>query len=371
MGLLSESQRRGLVVMASLLVILLLIYLLADRMQPTILLDEPVPSAVELQPFNPNVDSYETMREKGVPVEVAVGIVRWRNYGKRYRIKEDLALVLGMTDSLYQILKPYICIADSLAPQARVYDHTYSEKSKSYTAPWKTVENKDFITTRFSIDTVSTSYLASWGLSLRQAEVVLRYRDACGGIFSREHLGRCYVVDEEFVERISPYIIFTPAATNKSTSSLKTQSENAELKGRENGLIEINSADSATLVALYGIGPQSAHHILRYRELLGGYHSVEQLRELKWVTEENFNHFSHKIYCDSCNISKIDINFAGPKELERHPYVSARALRRIIKQRQLKGGWIRIEEMIEQNILTDDEAKRLAPYLRFGIRATE
>ena len=371
MKLFDSTQRRALAQLLPLLLIFLLLLVVVELLRGPELIDKQPPQSTELQNFDPNTFDYEQLREAGLPVEVAVGIVRWRNYGKRYRIKEDLALVLGMTDSLYQILKPYICIADSLAPQARVYDHTYSEKLKSYTAPWKTAENKDFIPTRFSIDTVSTSYLASWGLSLRQAEVVLRYRDACGGIFSREHLGRCYVVDEEFVERISPYIIFTPAATNKSTSSLKTQSENAELKGRENGLIEINSADSATLVALYGIGPLSAHHILRYRELLGGYHSVEQLRELKWVTEENFNHFSHKIYCDSCNISKIDINFAGPKELERHPYVSARALRRIIKQRQLKGGWIRIEEMIEQNILTDDEAKRLAPYLRFGIRATE
>ena len=371
MKLFDSTQRRALAQLLPLLLIFLLLLVVVELLRGPELIDKQLPQSVEYQSFDPNTFDYEQLREAGLPVEIAVGIVRWRNYGKRYRIKEDLALVSGMTDSLYQILKPYICIADSLAPQARTNDRTYSTKPQSHTAPNKTTENKDFIPSHFSIDTVSASYLTLWGLSLRQAEVVLHYRDACGGIFSSEHLGRCYVVGEEFVERISPYIIFTPATTNKSSSPLKIQLENAEFKGRENGLIEINSADSATLVALYGIGPQSAHHILRYRELLGGYHSVEQLHELKWVTEENFNHFSHKIYCDSCNISKIDINFAGPKELERHPYVSARALRRIIKQRPLKGGWIRIEEMIEQNILTDDEAKRLAPYLRFGIRATE
>ena len=78
-----------------------------------------------------------------------------------------------------------------------------------------------------------------------------------------------------------------------------------------------------------------------------------------------------QILCDSCKISKIDINFAAPKELERHPYVTAQALKRIIKKRQLKGGWSRIEEMTEQNILSEDEAKRLAPYLRFGLEAAE
>ena len=136
-------------------------------------------------------------------------------------------------------------------------------------------------------------------------------------------------------------------------------------------LVDINRADSAALVAIDGIGPKSASEIIKYRKLLGGYHSVEQLSELKCITESNFEKILHKISCDSFVISKIDINFASPKELERHPYVSAQTLRRIIKQRQLKGGWSRIEEMTEQNILSEEEAKRLAPYLRFGPRATE
>ena len=367
MKLFDATQRRALAQLLPLLLIFLLLLIVAELLRGPKLIEKQPSQCVEFQSFDPNTFEYEQLREAGLPVDVAVGIVRWRNYGKRYRIKEDLALVSGMTDSLYQLLKPYIIIADSLAPKARDYERTFNEESKPLLSPRKSTVNKSFITTRFSIDTVSASYLTAWGLSLRQATALLRYREACGGIFSVEHLSRCYVVDNEFVERVEPYIVFSTEATSQNISVLNTQSE----LRREQGLIEINSADSVTLVALYGIGPRSAHHILRYRELLGGYHSVEQLRELKWVTEENFNHFSHKIYCDSCNISKIDINFAGPKELERHPYVSAQALRRIIKQRQLKGGWTRIEEMIEQNILTDDEAKRLAPYLRFGIRATE
>ncbi|MBO7343202.1 MAG: helix-hairpin-helix domain-containing protein, partial [Alistipes sp.] len=135
--------------------------------------------------------------------------------------------------------------------------------------------------------------------------------------------------------------------------------------------VEINTADSLTLVALDGIGAKSASEIIKYRTLLGGYYRVEQLRELKSVTESNFEKILPKIWCDSFVISKIDINFARSLELERHPYISARALRRIVKQRQLKGGWRRIEEMIDDDILSEEEAERLAPYLRFRLSATE
>ena len=356
MGLLSESQRRGLVVMASLLVILLLIYLLADRMQPTILLDEPVSSAVELQQFDPNVDSYEAMREKGVPVEVAVGIVRWRSYGKVYRLREDLALVSGMTDSLYTLLAPYAVISDSVAARP-VYT---VERAESQNHNKNISQKVEYPAERFAVDTVTAEYLTRWGLSLRQAEVVVRYRDASGGIFDEEHLRRCYVISDEVAERLLRYIVFSEKPLPEQTTS-KPKEER----------VEINSADSATLVTIDGIGAKSASEIIKYRKLLGGYHSVEQLSELKCITESNFEKILPKIWCDSFVISKIDINFARSLELERHPYVSAQALRRIVKQRQLKGGWSKIEEMIDDDILSEEEAKRLAPYLRFRLTATE
>jgi hypothetical protein len=37
----------------------------------------------------------------------------------------------------------------------------------------------------------------------------------------------------------------------------------------------------------------------------------------------------------------------------------------------LKGGWSTIEEMIDCNILSQDEAQRIAPYLDFGTTPEE
>ena len=368
MELFSPHQRRGMVVMLSLLFIVLAIFLLADRMQKPELLTEEVTemlAEMPLQSFDPNVDDYISMRHKGVPSEVAVGIVRWRSYGKVYRIKEDLALVTGMTDSLYERLEPYIVIADSVAARP-AYEPAFvpSKSSISKEKSQIVVATPD---EPFMIDTASVAYLTRWGLTERQAEVVVRYRTASGGIFDEEHLGRCYVISDQVATHLLRYIIF-------STKPMHGGSEVDALSNKENPLpqrVEINTADSAELVAVDGIGAKSASEIIKYRRLLGGYHSVEQLAELKCITESNFEKILPKIWCDSFVISKIDINFARSLELERHPYISARALRRIVKQRQLKGGWTRIEEMIDDDILSEQEAKRLAPYLRFRLSATE
>ncbi|MBQ4533540.1 MAG: helix-hairpin-helix domain-containing protein [Alistipes sp.] len=374
MRLFSEEQRRGAVVLLPLLVVVVLLAVVAERRTPAYMdvVEQHNVEAEEivLQPFDPNEYEYEELRAAGVSSEVAAGIVRWRKYGKVYRMKEDVALVSGVTDSIYAALKPYITIADSLAPKSRYVDgdkqrggdggNRASEvKSKEFSKP-----NADLV--KFGIDTVSVEYLESVGFSRKQAEVVVKYRDAIGGIDNEQEFRACYVVSEEMADRLLPYVIFA-----EQKSATENEAKESEKRTENAALVEINSADMEALVAVNGIGEKSASEIIKYRELLGGYHSVEQLAELKCVTEENFAKFLSQICCDSCKIKKIDINFAGPKELERHPYVSARTLRRIIKQRQLKGGWSRIEEMTEQNILSGEEAKRLAPYLRFRLKATE
>jgi len=92
---------------------------------------------------------------------------------------------------------------------------------------------------------------------------------------------------------------------------------------------------------------------------------------VRGVTESNYERILKQISVDSCRISKIDINFATPKALAEHPYIAPRTLRKILKRRQLKGGWSTLEEMIEDGILTREEADRLHPYLRFGVRTTQ
>ena len=240
------------------------------------------------------------MREAGLPKEVAVGVVRWRSYGKVYRVKEDLALVSGMTDSLYVLLKPFIVIDSSVAAKPKEYER---KERAEYSAKKPQPEQSQLPKT----DSLSKPKPAKEEPSFAHAEP----------------------------------------------------------------LVELNSADTTALISVNGIGSKSAAEIVKYRDLLGGYHSVEQISELKCVTEQNYEKILQQIYCDSCEIRKIDINFAAPKVIARHPYVSAAALRKIIKQRQLKGGWSRIEEMVEDNILSEDEAKRLAPYLWFRLDATE
>lgn len=307
----------------------------------------PAPPAPQFRCFDPNEADYRTMLEAGVPRNIAVSLLRWRETGKVFRIKEDVALCYGMSDSLYFILEPYINIGEKYRIKR---DTAKTKRMEPQESRREVVEP-----TLFSLDTVSAGYLRAIGFSVREAELVIRYRDMIGGYRSIDEFAECYAVGEERAEWLRPYLLF-PARDTLVEPIVE----------RVTFPIEINSADSATLRRVRGIGEKSVMHILRYRELLGGYYSTAQISELKMVTPENFRIILQQIWCDSAQIKKICINFASPKALEVHPYISSRMLRRIINHRELKGGWSTIEEMIESKIFSEEEAQRIAPYLDFG-----
>ena len=293
--------------------------------------------------FDPNTVTYDELLLLGFDKRTAVGIVKYRTAGKVFGIAEEFALCYGVTDSMFARVRPYIKIGSRYA--------TKPKRRESMTADSSRLNRKPRFSPRpfepFLIDTVGVEYLRLIGFSTRQAETLIEYRHRGGGIFSMNELRDCYAVSEEMADSLSHFVILSkrdPLA----------------------GLIEINGADSATLRRVRGIGAKTVVAVMQYRKFLGGFYKKEQIAELKCVTPENFARISEQIYCDSCKISKIDINFAPAYDFEHHPYMTRRAVRAITETRESKGGWTSIEEMIEDEIFTEEQAKAIAPYLLFG-----
>lgn len=240
----------------------------------------------------------------------------------------------------------------------------------------------------FDPNTVELRQLLEMGVDQTIAVNLLRFR-AAGKIFRiQEELIECRGFNDSLYFALEPYITigeqyryktnptpepqkYTPPTIKPLSDSISKVLESHKIfKNREKVLeeesIDLNHADSLTLIALPGIGAKSAEAIIRYRKLLGGYHSVTQLFEIPIITEENFSRFYKYFYTNIIDISKIDVNFASAVELSGHPYFTAARIRRLIKKRNTKGGWRNIEEMTEDNIFTSEEAQHVQPYLVFN-----
>jgi competence ComEA-like helix-hairpin-helix protein len=134
---------------------------------------------------------------------------------------------------------------------------------------------------------------------------------------------------------------------------------------RRQQAIDINTADSTAWVALNGIGPGFAKRIITYREKLGGFYQVDQLKEVYgldsvWVKE---NKAILKV--GSGVYRFLQMNQVEWKDF-RHPYLPYGQSKVILAYRKQHGP-IKDFESLEKIQLLDLVAwRRLRPYLSFA-----
>ena len=344
--MLSRQNIRGIIYLSVIIIIVALVaHFASPRKELTLAEDRSKSEIVEKQRdtlflFDPNTVTYEELVQLGFDKRTAVGIVKYRTAGKVFGIAEEFALCYGVSDSMFARVRPYIKIGSKYATKPKIEGDNSPYKSTPSRFSPRPFE-------KFSIDTVGVAYLRLIGFSTRQAEALIEYRKRGRGIFSMNELRDCYAVSEEMADSLEHFVILS-------------------IRDPYEGLVEINSADSTTLRKVRGVGAKTVVAIMQYRKFLGGFYKKEQIAELKCVTTENFERICEQIYCDSCKISKIDINFAAAKDFEYHPYMTRKSAKLILETRESKGGWNSIEEMIDDDIFTEEQARAIAPYLLFG-----
>ena len=131
-------------------------------------------------------------------------------------------------------------------------------------------------------------------------------------------------------------------------------------------LLNITTCDSASLEALPGIGPVLSVRIIKYRNLLGGYAKISQLKEVYGLSEETYDLISGRFFADSLTVFKININNADYKDLKRLPYFEKNEVIAILKYRELMGRITCINDLIVNKLIPTERAGKVRPYLDFG-----
>lgn len=180
---------------------------------------------------------------------------------------------------------------------------------------------------------------------------------------------RYFVPSEDISIREIP-VELTDQDTTQNVNTFINNSSGARkqdnVKQRKKTVINLNKCDSAMLVSLPGIGPVLSSRIIKYRKLIGGFANTGQLKEVYGLPEETFNLISSRVNADTVDLRKIRINKAEFKELIRHPYFKKGEVASILKFREISGSISGIDEMIRNNLVSAETAKKIGVYLDFG-----
>ena len=208
----------------------------------------------------------------------------------------------------------------------------------------------------FNPNTASYDTLIRLGLDAKEAKTLISFRTR-GGKFRRPaDIKKVYGIEEEKAEKLIPFVEVL------SDTPIQFRSKSS---GKVKSSIDINFCDSAMLVTLPGIGPVLSARIIKYRHLLGGFATTEQLKEVYGLPAETFNLIRGRVFADSSEVKRININAAGYKELARFPYFEKYEVTAILKYRELKGMMKSIEELTDNKLISEEKARKVRPYLRF------
>lgn len=130
-------------------------------------------------------------------------------------------------------------------------------------------------------------------------------------------------------------------------------------------IVELNSADTTMLKKVPGIGSAFANRIVRYRDLLGGYYSVQQLSEVYGIDEERYIALAPWFIVDESFIRQLPVNMLPQDSLIRHPYINYRQARAIVQLRTQKKHLSSRENLALLDEFTEHDKSRIFPYLSF------
>ena len=158
----------------------------------------------------------------------------------------------------------------------------------------------------------------------------------------------------------------TPQSLRDSSPNLGEQRAEA---GRENyprktsRTIDLNTADTAELQQLRGIGPVLSARIVRYRSLLGGFTDREQLLEVYGLADSVYRRIAPQLSVDTTRIQRLDINTATYGQLVRHPYLDKHQVAAIVRLRERKGAFASLDDLRQIPIIEQETYNKIIPYL--------
>lgn len=244
----------------------------------------------------------------------------------------------------------------------------YQEKQDSIRkAQWR--RQRDTIAIRMEVfdpNTADSSTLVHLGFKPWQAKNMVKYRAAGGRYRKPEDLKKLYGMTDSMYQALTPYIyIAREEVDSVAVDSLRKDSLPRWKEENKDTILNLRTADTVELKMIHGIGSYRARQIVRYREQLGGFVSVEQVLEAKGMENVDADSLLAHFWIDSVKIEAMNVNSVGVQRLSRHPYLRFEQAQAIYELRRKKIRLDSIQQLQQIECISAETLEKIAPYLNF------
>lgn len=310
---------------------------------------ETNPAVLEFQGFDVNEVTSEELVQYGLSLSVADRWIKYREVIGGFESLDQVQKIYGLNSQWYDdhAEKLFISKTASTVVKEKKYDHT------------------ERVLSDFNPNLVTEEELKLLGFNARSSEALLRYRNEGGVYYKKEDLRYLAGMSPVFYEKISPFIIVDTSLSPRLVSEEKGERKE-DLKAGEtrSAEVDINNSNVYEWQMLKGIGPKYAEWIIRYREKLGGFSSIDQISETFNLPDSVFQ--SIKPFLTISPVNKfIEINKITVDSLRLHPYVDWKQASIIVNYRTQHGPYTSADDLYKTRVFDTLFVNRIKPYLKY------
>ncbi len=287
-------------------------------------------------------------------------IINYQSKGGRFFKIEDVKKIYGINEADYEQIKSYL----SINKQVKI-----AQSSKPAILKNEPSKDRPIQLVFFNPNSATFDLLVQVGLSPKTANIMINYRDKGGTFRRKKDLLKIYGMTPEIYQRIEPYLVIEQVPTKMVIDTSQQVQEKpivveVEKEEKVPVIVDINQASSDEWKTISGIGPYYANQIVKFRDKLGGFSSIEQVGTTYGLADSTFQKIKTQLQLSPI-FRKIDINNCSVKELQAHPYLKWKQANVIINYRKKHGPFQDIKDLHNILILNAEIIGKIAPYLSF------
>jgi competence protein ComEA len=226
---------------------------------------------------------------------------------------------------------------------------------------------------KFNPNTVDFTQLLQLGLDSTISARLIKYRSKGGRFKIKSDLAKIYGLKVEQYQSLEPFILL-PTVKKVQTSKPKVQSKlsykappsNTSKPVKPLQKFNLNTADTATYQTIFGIGSVLAYRIVRFRDKLGGFVSLNQLYEVYNLDSTVISTLTGQSFIlEEFNPELIYINTFDESSLAAHPYISFQQAKLIIAYRNQHRDYKDEKDLASVYSIDEEFILKLKPYISF------
>lgn len=215
---------------------------------------------------------------------------------------------------------------------------------------------------RLPVDSLQLLGIPQW-----LARRIVNFREKGGRFRKKEDLMVIYDMPDSLYQSLRPFIQLPPdpvSPPGARAEKPERREDRPVFKEKTVAAFDINQADSLLLQEVKGIGPVLSSRIVKFREKLGGFVSMDQLYEVWGLDSTVVEKLGLSAFIDgSFRPEQLNINEASQEEIAAHPYFSPMQARLIYAYRQQHGAYQSVNDLLNIHTLDSSFVKKVSPYI--------